>query len=129
MSRSSVRRRRYPPVAVSRRCTPSSTLLILIAGVLVVSAAQAESLQDYWDANKAPEGDYEFAVHLDSLAVYTGGLYINSGINCRFKRAYITIRVVVQRRPFQVAPKSFNQIQFRTVLGQPNHKCMVLVLR
>jgi hypothetical protein len=67
-----------------RRFTPPSLrfLLLLAAGVLLAAAARAESLQDFWDANKAPEGEYDFVVHLDSLAVYTGGLYINSDTNC-----------------------------------------------
>lgn len=41
---------------------------------LGAGAAEPIVLQDWWNLNAAPEGDYDYVLHLDSLRVYTGGL-------------------------------------------------------
>jgi hypothetical protein len=51
-------------------------ITIVAAAALPLGAAIADPipLQEWWNAHAAPEGTYDYVLHLDSLQVYTGGL-------------------------------------------------------
>jgi hypothetical protein len=60
---------------------PSLGLCVLALFAAAPLPAAAVSLADAWANNAAPGGGYDAVLHLDSLAVYTGGLDLTTGRN------------------------------------------------
>ncbi len=60
------------------------TLCALAAGfgLFAATTSHAFSLQEAWNVFALPGEGYDRVLHLDSLAVYTGGLTLTSGTNC-----------------------------------------------
>ncbi len=55
------------------------TLLVLL--IVVATPVRGEDLAAVWASEAGPGSGYDRILHLDSLAVYTGGLYLTTGTN------------------------------------------------
>jgi hypothetical protein len=66
------------------RRSPVCLIVFLVLSLLTHAhlAAWANDLETYWNDNAAPGEGYDKVLHLDSLAVYTGALWLADETNC-----------------------------------------------
>jgi hypothetical protein len=64
----------------SARTSPVALCLIL-SGLAATTASGQIELHGYWTTHAEPGSNYDLVCDLDSLAVYTGSLYLTSGTN------------------------------------------------
>jgi hypothetical protein len=66
------------------RRSPVSLIICLALSLLTQAnlAAWANDLESYWNDNATPGEGYDKVLHLDSLSVYTGALWLTDETNC-----------------------------------------------